>query len=519
MTLRARLALGILAIGLALGWPLWMALEGLKVGSDQARSLQSQQSRTVRHLTDVRAAKDQLSARELSLFLVPIDTTLEPMLASMAELEERLDSLASRDLRRIAREMHLDSLPASNLDSLVSAMRETLAAVREAAPQYPAAKATRRDRTLDSLSEQVARPALARFDTLISLVEADVQKTGDSLVAEVVRRAGEAERVSGTSVVIALIVATLIAIWLTASISGPVRHLEAGMGAVADGDFGHRLAISPKRHDEFGRLAASFRSMASQLRQLDQLKAEFVSVASHELKTPINVIIGYLQLLQENVYGDLTPKQRETLVTLSSQAQSLSRLVRQLLDVSRFEAGGGKLELRSIRFSPFLNELENAFHVLALQRGVNFRVERSAYLPHEVFWDEDRMSEVLGNLLSNAFKFTDRGGRVELIVLADETSVHMDVRDTGAGIPHEHLPFIFEKFFQADNQSAASAKGTGLGLAIAKSIVDAHDGTITVESTPGEGTRFSIVLPVVATAGRHAKLAAVAAAAEEASVS
>jgi two-component system sensor histidine kinase ResE len=177
--------------------------------------------------------------------------------------------------------------------------------------------------------------------------------------------------------------------------------------------------------------------------------------------------------------------------------------VRQLLDVSRFEAGGGKLELRAMHLSPFLAELETTFRVLAIQRGVRFHVDRGPRLPDQVVWDEDRMSEVLGNLLANAFKFTERGGTVELSVAAVNDTVQMRVRDTGAGIPPENLPFIFEKFFQADNQASASAKGTGLGLAIAKTIIGAHGGSISAESTLGEGTTFSITLPMRASGGRH----------------
>src|SRR5690242_12438196 len=138
-----------------------------------------------------------------------------------------------------------------------------------------------------------------------------------------------------------------------------------------------------------------------------------------------------------------------------------------------------------------------------MQRGITFLVTRDPALPETVFWDEDRMSEVLGNLLSNAFKFTERGGTVELTVGTATDAVEMRVRDTGAGIPPENVPFIFEKFFQADNQAAASAKGTGLGLAIAKTIVGAHGGTISVESTLGAGTTFSIRLPIRASGGRH----------------
>jgi signal transduction histidine kinase len=202
-----------------------------------------------------------------------------------------------------------------------------------------------------------------------------------------------------------------------------------------------------------------------------------------------------VQLLDEGVYGALSEKQRGVLQTLETQIESLSRLVKQLLDVSRFEAGGGKLELRRVKLVPFFDELERAFQVLALQREVRFVVRHGDGVPDEVTWDADRMNEVLGNLLSNAFKFTPRGGQVELTIEAVDGSIHIDVRDTGPGIPADQVPHVFEKFFQADNQRAASTKGSGLGLAIAKSIVEAHGGTIGCDSTPGVGTTFTIVLP------------------------
>jgi len=181
-----------------------------------------------------------------------------------------------------------------------------------------------------------------------------------------------------------------------------------------------------------------------------------------------------------------------------------------LLDVSRFEAGGGRLEPRPIRLDDILSELESAFHVLALQREIHFRVERHEGLPDEVYWDLDRINEVLGNLLSNAFKFTPHGGSVELAVERVDGGVLMEVRDTGAGIPAEQLPRIFEKFYQADNQRAARGSGSGLGLAIAKQIVDAHGGSISCESTPGVGTTFSITLPMRVTrrTGVHRPVAA-----------
>jgi signal transduction histidine kinase len=129
-------------------------------------------------------------------------------------------------------------------------------------------------------------------------------------------------------------------------------------------------------------------------------------------------------------------------------------------------------------------------------------VTRHEGLPDRVTWDHDRMSEVLGNLLSNAFKFTEKGGEVELAAEPAEGGVVIHVRDTGAGIPPEQLPHVFEKFYQADNQRAASHEGSGLGLAIAREIVRAHGGEIAVESTVGVGTTFTIIMPIEA-AGRR----------------
>jgi signal transduction histidine kinase len=134
--------------------------------------------------------------------------------------------------------------------------------------------------------------------------------------------------------------------------------------------------------------------------------------------------------------------------------------------------------------------------VLANQREIQFSVSHDDALPNNVFWDEDRINEVLGNLVSNAFKFTRRGGRVALTVQPEGPRISITVADTGAGISAEQLPHIFDKFFQADNQAQAATKGTGLGLAIAKEIVEAHGGSVTADSAVGKGTTFVVKLPV-----------------------
>jgi signal transduction histidine kinase len=488
VTLRSRLALALVTMAAILVAPLFIAYDSLNSMRSALRGVQVHDLNATLLIARVRTAAEELRQAELQLVYATD--------SGAAGRPDTRVATAISALRALS-----DSLAAYGLSTAHSQIETTLDRVEAAIPpEFDAVRRGQGERA-DSLSKQ--QPVMLRLDSIADRTSTFLQARTAEKVEEANVEAGNAQRVTTQAFGFAVALAGLIAIWLTTTISRPVRDLESGMEAVADGDFSYHLAIEPMRHDEFGRLAASYQTMVQQLKQLDQLKAEFVSVASHELKTPINVIIGYLQLLQENVYGELTPKQRDICLTLAAQAQALSRLVRQLLDVSRFEAGGGKLELRPIPLGPFLAELETTFRVLAIQRGVRFHVDRGSRLPDQVVWDEDRMSEVLGNLLSNAFKFTERGGVVELWISAVGDTVQMRVRDTGAGIPPEHVPHIFEKFFQADNQAAASAKGTGLGLAIAKTIVTAHGGTIGVESTLGSGTTFSLTLPVRASGGRH----------------
>jgi signal transduction histidine kinase len=346
-------------------------------------------------------------------------------------------------------------------------------------------------------------PAMAQIESAIRPMGVAIQARTSNRVESADNALGEAERYSAFALVVALGLASMIAIWLMRSISGPVQALEKGMRAVADGDLQHPLDLSPDRRDEFGRLATSFRTMSTQLAELDKLKAEFVSVASHELKTPINVILGYLQLMQQGIYGPLSSKQTEILATIEAQGRTLARLAAQLLDVTRFEAGGGRIEPRPLQLVTLFDDLERAFHVLAVQRGVEFRLTMGEGLPDEVQWDADRINEVMGNLLANAFKFTSSGGTVELSATPADDHVRIEVRDSGAGIPPDQLPHIFEKFYQADNQDAASAMGTGLGLAIAKEIVEAHRGEIRCDSVVGEGTTFTLLLPTEVRLRRH----------------
>ncbi|MEX2153482.1 MAG: HAMP domain-containing sensor histidine kinase [Gemmatimonadaceae bacterium] len=478
MTLRTRLTLGLLTIAVILTVPLLVATRSLNRLHDEAKKLRDGDFAASLLLGRLRDALNDLRTAEMAVLFVREEQSRSAMIARARAVETLADSLETYELDRAARDVR-------------AAMS---AVVAKATAEYQAAVADR-VKEAERISTEEVVPAIARAEAAIASAERALRERTRERVVHAAAHAKQGSNAAIIGLALALIVAAVIAIKLTQSVSKPVQELEQGMRQVADGDFGAKLAISPSRTDEFGRLAASFDAMSRQLAELDKLKAEFVSVASHELKTPINVILGYTQLLQEELFGPLTDKQRNVANVLEKQTQTLSRLVKQLLDVTRFEAGGGKLDVRPVELSGFLHNLEEAFQVLADQRGIRFQVSAHDGLPQTVHWDADRINEVLGNLVSNAFKFTDQGGEVELTVLPMDHGVQMEVRDTGAGIPADQLPRIFDKFFQADNQGAGAQGGSGLGLAIARHIVEAHNGTISCESTPGVGTTFMILLP------------------------
>jgi signal transduction histidine kinase len=478
MTLRSRLAVGLVTISIILVGPLVFAIQSLYGLRDDARVLRDQELAASLLLGRLREGLNDLRRTELALLFSKDSASRDAMDRQVTHAAALVDSLRHFQLAEYGRDI-----------------ATSISQVADAAPaEYQAALANQ-TKSADSLSAHIFVPALNHADSSVRVAEHELRNRTALRVNEETTRISATATWSIASLALALLLAALLAYRLTRSISKPIEELKSGMRAVADGDLSHHIEIPVDRGDEFAQLADSFRDMTRQLSELDKLKAEFVSVASHELKTPINVMIGYLQLLDEGVYGSLTEQQIDVHKTVAAQADTLLRLVKRLLDVSRFEAGGGRLEPRVIKLGNLANELERAFDVLARQREITFTVHCGPGLPDEVFWDVDRIHEVLGNLLSNAFKFTPRGGCVELTLDATDHSVRIVVHDTGAGIPPDQLPRIFDKFYQADNQRAAGAVGTGLGLAIAKQIVDAHGGTITCDSTPGVGTTFTITLP------------------------
>lgn len=491
MTLRARLGWGLLAIAVVLIVPLLLSLRSLEHLYATSRLLRDREFAASMLLASFRERNDDTRRAEDALLFIHDEKSANRMQRGIDTLVALTDSLDRYKLGLSANQIR------ASLDTLRVASRD----------EYDQASALKAS-VAEKISQERTRPAIASVDSTLGASAATLRGRTRQRVVDATSETLNAERLAAGALPVALVVALIIGLWLLRSVSRPVYELEKGMRAISEGDLSHQIGIKPNQKEEFGRLAASYQAMARQLAELERLRAEFVSVASHELKTPINVIIGYLELLQEGIYGEVPAGQKDILKTITKQANSLTRLVKRLLDISRFEASGGKLDVREIDLRRFLTTLESSFSVLANQRDIAFSVNHGADLPSKVYWDEDRINEVLGNLISNAFKFTQRGGRVALEVESHDNRVSITVSDTGAGISGEQLPHIFDKFFQADNQAQAATKGTGLGLAIAKEIVEAHGGRITVESAVGQGTTFVVILPAEPSGVRRRREAA-----------
>lgn len=230
----------------------------------------------------------------------------------------------------------------------------------------------------------------------------------------------------------------------------------------------------------------------TRLRLLDQMKSDLVATASHELKTPLTSVRLAIHLLLEESTGPLSSKQIELLLDARENSERLLSMVNNLLDLARLEQGRPQLELQMVSVASILRDAADALRVRAQDKGVTLTVDVAAGLP-EVVIDTCRMGHALNNLLDNALTYTDSGGTISLTAEVDRGHLVLSVKDTGAGIPSEYVPHVFEKFFRVPGLSRGL--GTGLGLAIVHEIVAAHGGTVTCESQPGIGTVFKIRFP------------------------
>ncbi len=284
--------------------------------------------------------------------------------------------------------------------------------------------------------------------------------------------------------------ALILGLFLSRGMGGPVANLTAATRSVAAGDLDVRV---PDHYPgELGELAVAFNRMAQELARSDELRRNLTADVAHELRTPLSVIRGKLEGVLDGVY----PNTSEHLELVLEEVELLTHLVEDLRLLALTEAGQLALEKQPMDVGDLLRDAQVNFGPQASDRDVTLALDLPVELP-KVLADRRRISQVLGNLLTNALRHTPEGGCVTLSAAPGEGVVTVAVADTGAGIPSEYLPYVFERFWRGDKARTRSSGRTGLGLAIAKHLVEAHGGEIGVESTPGQGSKFRFTLPVV----------------------
>jgi len=287
----------------------------------------------------------------------------------------------------------------------------------------------------------------------------------------------------------AVALSLLLGLFFSSTLTRPVKELINATREVAQGDLEREVPVRSK--DELGELTKSFNQMRSQLKQSRDLRRKMTADIAHELRTPLSIILGHTEALSE---GKLNPSP-ETFDIVYDEAKRLSLLVEDLRTLSLSEAGELTLTLQAVSPSDLVDRVVGAY--LPKARGLNISLEADAEanLP-DVQADFHRIIQVLANLLDNALRYTPAGGHLKLSARPASDGIEFRVQDSGPGISEADLPYIFDRFYRGDKSRNRQDGGSGLGLAISKSIIEAHGGRIGAESTMGEGTTITFVLPL-----------------------
>jgi len=287
---------------------------------------------------------------------------------------------------------------------------------------------------------------------------------------------------------------------ISSSLVGPVKQMNRRFQEIAHENFSGRLEI-PNR-DELGNLASALNDMSSELGRLyreiqaaSRHKSEFLANMSHELRTPLNAIIGFSQVLDERVFGELNEKQAEYINDIHESGAHLLSLINDILDLSKVEAGRMELDLKKFDVRVALENALTLVKERSLRHGLSLEVDLDSSLGNMVA-DERKFKQILLNLLTNAIKFTPEGGTISISAGIEERILNIAIRDTGIGISPEDQKLVFEEFRQASGKDGEVNEGTGLGLALTKKFVEMHDGEIAVESEIGKGSIFRFSLPL-----------------------
>lgn len=395
-----------------------------------------------------------------------IDKVKQEFLSNLTEMR---DNVRSERERAEVERMFL------TLDEYSAALASHKPGKQELAPYLPNDVAS----TLDRLKAQTHTVYVA------------VQTSMGDEVRRAAAAGQAAERVSWGAGIAAALVGIILTFAIVRSINDPLRRLTQGTHRIARGQFWHRLP--EEGPGEFVELARDFNVMSGRLAELDQMKKDFVSHVSHELKAPLASMRQIMHVLLQNIPGTLNDQQRDLLRLSCKSAERLSAMVGNLLDVSRMEAGTMAYEIAVHDLIPIIEGVAEEFEVQAREKKIHLRLECDSERSF-VQCDRDRIAQVIGNLYENALKFSPPNRDIVTRVgPGDSDKVLVSVADSGPGIPDGHKSKVFLRFHQV-RRGKLTSQGIGLGLAICKTIIAAHHGEIWVEDNPDGGSIFSFSL-------------------------
>ncbi len=306
-----------------------------------------------------------------------------------------------------------------------------------------------------------------------------------------------------TGIIIAFLAVGLaiVGIIISKIITKPLKKIHEATKEIKKGNY-ENLNIELKNNDEIGKLAQAINQTTDALAKMDErkriiddAKTRFLTITSHELRSPMTPMKAQLQMLEQGYFGDLTGEQKESLNMIVRNAERLDKIISDFLEISRIEAARLKFDFKKTDLTETVDELVKFMEGFAREKHVS--LEKNIEPLPEIMVDPDRVSQVLRNLIHNAIKFSDENGKIEISAQSKEDHILFTVKDHGTGMTPEDQIRVFEPFYQIDKASHKKYGGTGLGLAICRGIIESQKGKIWVESKLGKGSTFHFTVPTV----------------------
>jgi two-component system sensor histidine kinase GlrK len=358
---------------------------------------------------------------------------------------------------------------------------------------------SRTDLSNPASTEKVRTEAIDHVQHILDEIIRSRQRAVTQTVASVSEAVRRALEMSLSILIGAGLAAGLIALLIGRTITRPIKTLVEGTRRIAGGSFAR---IKVRSRDEVADLARAFNSMSSALDSAQRFRAEMMQHISHELRMPLQTMQSAFYLLNEEKAGTVSDQQRRLLLLIRENIEKIAQFSNQFLDLSKAEAGMMEYRLEPTDLAGVAREAVEDASVIAQRNEISLSFVAS-HAPL-VLADSEKTRQVVSNLLSNALKYTEKGGTVEVEVSACNRGARVLVRDTGPGIPKEEIPKLFTKFYRASGAVRGGKKGTGIGLAFVKAVVEGQGGHVSASSIVGSGTTFTVELP----AARNRKNAA-----------